>query len=108
MESIEYGDIPRLSTIPFIVFRGFLILSHTALIFFQVRAVLGRPVLGWSCVISQFFVSFSCIIDRRFSNFKLSYTVIRGADIPARCNSMTVFLSPFLMINFLKFVNFNA
>ena len=93
MESIEYGDIPRLSAIPFIVLRGFLlILSRTALIFFGVRAVLGRPVLGWSCVISQFLVSFNCIIDRRFSNFKLSYTVIRGADIPARCNSMIGFL----------------
>ena len=93
MESIEYGDIPRLSAIPFIVLCGFfLILSHTALIFFEVHAVLGQPVLGWSCVISQFFVSFNCIIDCQFSNFKLSYTVIRGADIPARCNSMTAFL----------------
>ena len=83
MESIEYGDIPRLSAIPFIALRGFLlILSRTALIFFEVRAVLGRPVLGWSCVVSQFFVSFNCIIDRRFSNFKLSYTVIRGLIFP--------------------------
>ena len=57
MESIEYGDISRLSAIPFIVLRWFLlILSRTALIFFGVRAVFGRPVLGWSCVISQFFV----------------------------------------------------
>ena len=93
MESVEYGDIPRLSAIPFIVFRGFLlILSRTALIFFGVRAVLGRPVLGWSFVISQFFVSFNCIVDRRFSNFKLSYAVIRAAGIPARCNSMIAFL----------------
>ena len=95
MKSIEYGDIPRLSAIPFIVLRGLLlILSRTALIliFFGERAVLGRPVLGWSCVISQFFVSFNCIIDRRFSNFKLSYTVISGADIPARCNLMIAFL----------------
>ena len=93
MKSMEYGDIPRLSAIPFIVLRGFLlILSRTALTFFGVRAVLGRPVLGWSCVISQFFVSFNGIIDRRFSNFKLSYTVIRGADIPAKCNSKTAFL----------------
>ena len=93
MKSIEYEDIPRLSALPFIVLCGFLlILSYTALIFFGVHAVLGRPVLGWSCVISQFFVSFNCIIDRRFSNFKLSYTVISGADIPVRCNSMIVFL----------------
>ena len=93
MESLEYGDIPRLSAIPFIVLRAFLlILSRTALIFFGVRAVLGRPVLGWSCVISLFFVSFNCIIDRRFSNFKLSYTVISGGDITARCNSMISFL----------------
>ena len=74
MENIEYGNIPRLSAIPFIVLREFLlILSRAALIFFGVRAVLGRPVLGWSCVIFQFFVSFNCIIDRRFSYFKLSY-----------------------------------
>ena len=92
MKSIEYGDIPRLSAIPFIVLCGFLlILSHTALIFFGVRAAFGQPVLGWS-VISQFFVSLNCIIDCQFSNFKLSYTVIRGADIPARCNSMIAFL----------------
>ena len=93
MESIEYGNVPRLSAIPFIALCGILlILSRTALIFFGVRAVLGRPVLGWSCVISQFFVSFNRIIDRRFSNFKLSYTVIREADIPARCNSTIAFL----------------
>ena len=65
IESIECGDIPRVSDIPFIVLRGFLlILSRTALIFFGARAVLGRPVPGWSCVISQFFVSFNCITDR--------------------------------------------
>ena len=88
-----YGDIPRLSAIPFIVLRGFLlILSRTALIFFGVRVVLGRPVLGWSCVISQFFVSFNYIIDRRFSNCKLYCTVMRGADIPTRFNSMIAFL----------------
>ena len=74
MEIIEYGDISRHSAISFIVLRGFhLIVSSTALIFFEVRAVFGRPVLGWSCVIFQFFVCFYCIIDRRFSNFKLSY-----------------------------------
>ena len=95
MESIEYGDISRLSAIPFIVLHGFLlILSCTALIFFGVRAVLGQPVLGWSCVISQFFVFFNCYIDHRFSNFKLYLYSNRGADIPARCNLMIAFLFP--------------
>ena len=43
MESIEYGDIPRLSAIPFIVLRGFLlILFCMALIFFGVPAVCGQ------------------------------------------------------------------
>ena len=47
MESIEFGDIPRLSAISLIVLHGFLlILFHKALIFFGVRVILGQPVLG--------------------------------------------------------------
>ena len=54
MESIEFGDIPRLSAISLIVLHGFLlILSHTTLIFFGVCAVFGRPVLGQSLLFSN-------------------------------------------------------